>query len=101
MKTVFNSLVLLLLSSSVLTVLAADPVDRWLDNTAEVLQSSSSEYSWKFAHPAPPVSNLPPVWQAGFDWLEGAADNKLKIKMYGGGALYGVTGGFKALRVTP
>ncbi len=53
---------------------------------------------WKFAHPAPPVSLLPPVWQKGFDWLNVATGKGITVKQYGGGTLYGVKGGVKAIR---
>jgi len=53
---------------------------------------------WKFAHPAPPVSLLPAVWQKGFDWLNIATNKGIIIKQYGGGTLYGVKGGVKAIR---
>ena len=53
---------------------------------------------WKFAHPAPPASHLPPVWRSGFSWLHKATFNGLQIKEYGGGVLYGFNGGFKAIR---
>ena len=53
---------------------------------------------WKFSHPAPPNSQVPPILQSGFDWLQAETAGELYIKMYGGGTLYGVRGGFKAVR---
>ena len=77
---------------------AETPVDKWLAESNAAFPPSGKVTEWKFAHPAPPVSHLPPVWQKGLDWLQRKTNNELKIKMYGGGALYGVTGGFKAIR---
>lgn len=54
--------------------------------------------TWKFGHPAPPASLLPPIWQTGFDWLHDASQGAITVKQYGGGTLYGVTGGLNALR---
>lgn len=54
--------------------------------------------TWKFGHPAPPASLLPPIWQVGFDWLHEASQGAITIKQYGGGTLYGVAGGLNALR---
>lgn len=74
------------------------PVDHWLTDKSAQLTPQSKPVNWKFAHPAPPVSHLPPVWQKSFDWLETASNNSIKLKMYGGGSLYGFSGGFKAIR---
>lgn len=53
---------------------------------------------WKFAHPAPPASHLPPVWEQGFEWLKKHTGGGFNIKTFGSGTLYGVAGGFKAIR---
>ncbi|MCG8312106.1 MAG: TRAP transporter substrate-binding protein DctP [Pseudomonadales bacterium] len=60
--------------------------------------TSKATAQWKFSHPAPPNSQLPPILQSGFDWLQAETSGELLIKMYGGGTLYGVRGGFKAVR---
>lgn len=52
----------------------------------------------KFAHPSPPASMVPPVWRAGFKWLDEATNGKLKFKEYAGGTLHGAKDGFKAAR---
>ncbi|KZY44933.1 MULTISPECIES: TRAP transporter substrate-binding protein [unclassified Oleiphilus] len=80
------------------TSYSATPVDAWLLEEGGSIPTSGKVTQWKFAHPAPPVSHLPPVWQKGIDWIQRKTNNELQIKMYGGGSLYGVTGGFKALR---
>jgi TRAP-type C4-dicarboxylate transport system substrate-binding protein len=77
---------------------AQTPVDKWLQDDTPALPVSGKAVEWKFAHPAPPVSHLPPVWQKGLDWLARKTNGELSIKMYGSGSLYGMTGGFKALR---
>jgi len=79
-------------------VQAGSPVDTWLADTSPKLSAKPANVQWKFAHPAPPVSLLPPIWQAGFDWFEQVSEGAIQFKMYGGGALYGATGGFKAIR---
>jgi len=73
-------------------------IDNWLSDTQTQYPYQGEPIQWKFAHPAPPVSLLPPVWQKGFDWLNAATDKGINIKQYGGGALYGVKGGVKAIR---
>lgn len=62
------------------------------------LAAPPTPITWKFGHPAPPASLLPPIWQVGFDWLHDASQGAITIKQYGGGTLYGVTGGLNALR---
>lgn len=62
------------------------------------LADSPTPITWKFGHPAPPASLLPPIWQSGFDWLHGASQGAITIRQYGGGTLYGVSGGLNALR---
>lgn len=59
---------------------------------------SGEPVTLKFAHPSPPASMVPPVWRAGFKWLEEATNGKLKIKEYAGGTLHGAKDGFKAAR---
>ncbi|MFT6122479.1 MAG: TRAP-type C4-dicarboxylate transport system substrate-binding protein [Oleiphilaceae bacterium] len=73
-------------------------IDNWLTDTDIQYPYQGEAVQWKFAHPAPPVSLLPPVWQKGFDWLNAATDQGIRIKQYGGGTLYGVKGGVKAIR---
>jgi TRAP-type C4-dicarboxylate transport system substrate-binding protein len=52
----------------------------------------------KFAHPAPPASLIPPVWQASIARLAAASGQKLLFKEYGAGTLIGPRDGFKAVR---
>ena len=73
-------------------------INNWLSDTHFQYPYQGEPVQWKFAHPAPPVSLLPPVWQKGFDWLNVATGKRLSIKQYGGGTLYGVKGGVKAIR---
>jgi len=73
-------------------------IDNWLSDTKIQYPYTGKPVQWKFAHPAPPVSLLPPVWQKGFDWLNTATDKGINIKQFGGGTLYGVKGGVKAIR---
>lgn len=73
-------------------------INSWLEASTPNLAPNASPVQWKFAHPAPPVSLLPPVWQRGFDWLNRRSGNTIDIKMFGGGTLYGTNGGFKAIR---
>ncbi|MCG8669363.1 MAG: TRAP transporter substrate-binding protein DctP [Pseudomonadales bacterium] len=61
-------------------------------------QKSSSSVNWKFAHPAPPTSQLPPIWRQGLNWLEKKSQGQITVKEYGGGTLYGFNGGIKAIR---
>jgi len=74
------------------------PIDKWLADIQVKYPYDGSPVEWKFAHPAPPVSLLPPVWQRGFDWLNAVTAKGISIKQYGGGTLYGVKGGVKAIR---
>lgn len=80
-----------------LPVQAASPVDQWLSSSEPKL-TLNEKTEWKFAHPAPPASHLPPVWQKGFDWLQAKTGDAFQLKVYGSGALYGMAGGFKAIR---
>lgn len=73
-------------------------IDSWLSNMQVQYPYQGEVVEWKFAHPAPPVSLLPPVWQKGFDWLSVATGKGMHIKQYGSGTLYGVKGGVKAIR---
>lgn len=61
-------------------------------------QQNITPREWKFAHPAPPVSHLPPIWQKGFSWFANKVNGKLTFKEYGGGTLYGFNGGVRAIR---
>ncbi|MCP5207243.1 MAG: TRAP transporter substrate-binding protein DctP [Hahellaceae bacterium] len=87
---------------STVAVSAADelqtPVDRWLQDKTKRYTPVGAPVEWKFAHPAPPVSLLPPIWQSGFDWLQAVTGNGITFKVYGGSALYGMKGGFRAIR---
>lgn len=73
-------------------------IEKWLSNTTPKLEAGAKAVQWKFAHPAPPVSLLPPIWQKGFDWLEAKSNGRFAVNVYGGGTLYGAAGGIKALR---
>ncbi|MCP5161387.1 MAG: TRAP transporter substrate-binding protein DctP [Hahellaceae bacterium] len=70
----------------------------WLANRSPRYHQDAPAIQWKFAHPAPPVSMLPPLWQSGFDWLQAVTGQAIEIKQYGGGTLYGYVGGAKAIR---
>ena len=74
------------------------PIKKWLVDSAVQYPYKGEPIQWKFAHPAPPASQLPPIWQQSFDWLNRATDGAITIKQYGGGTLYGVKGGVKAIR---
>ena len=102
MKNTKNLLIISLLCLSVAVQAEALSPTVLIDNS---FSDSHIQYpyqgesvQWKFAHPAPPVSLLPAVWQKGFDWLNIATDKGITIKQYGGGTLYGVKGGVKAIR---
>lgn len=75
-----------------------DPVTQWLSDRSLRLNPPQTTLTWKFAHPAPPTSLLPPIWQAGFDWLTTVTSGAIEMKVYGSGSLYGTVGGVKALR---
>jgi len=80
----------------------ADSIADWQGHkisAAEPKISYSGEpVTLKFAHPSPPASMVPPVWRAGFKWLDEATNGKLKFKEYAGGTLHGAKDGFKATR---
>jgi TRAP-type transport system periplasmic protein len=80
----------------------ADPIADWLAHknpAAEPKVTYSGEpVTLKFAHPSPPASMVPPVWRAGFKWLDEATNGKLLFKEYAGGTLHGAKDGFKAAR---
>lgn len=76
----------------------SSPVGTWLADSAIQYPYKDEPIKWKFAHPAPPASQLPPIWQQSFDWLNRATDGGITVKQYGGGTLYGVKGGVKAIR---
>lgn len=73
-------------------------IDQWYLNALRQPLELSKPINLKFAHPAPPASLLPQVFQKHFDWLNGVTRGQLNIKQYGGGALYGPKGGFKAIK---
>jgi TRAP-type C4-dicarboxylate transport system substrate-binding protein len=99
-----NSILKILILVCLSSIAQADPsspttlIDNWLSDTQIQYPYQGEPVQWKFAHPAPPVSLLPPVWQKGFDWLNTATDKGIHVKQYGGGTLYGVKGGVKAIR---
>ena len=70
----------------------------WLSGAHIKYAYEGEPVKWKFAHPAPPVSLLPTVWQQGFDDLAAASGKGITLKQFGGGTLYGVKGGVKAIR---
>ncbi len=74
------------------------PVANWIAHPPADYQYNHQPFQWKFAHPAPPNSVLPAVWEAGFAWLKQTSNSALEITVFGGGTLYGVKGGFKAIR---
>lgn len=90
--------VLSLLSFFVMADEGGSPVGNWLSDTKVRYPYEGSPIQWKFAHPAPPASLLPPIWQSGFDWLNKVTEQGMTIKQYGGGTLYGVKGGARAIR---
>jgi len=53
---------------------------------------------WKFAHPVPPASVVPPVWQGALKWFTEATDGKFVIEEFGAGTLLGTKDGFKGVR---
>ncbi len=81
---------------------AADPVAQWLDHeypgAEPEVATTGDSVEIKFAHPSPPASMVPPVWQAGFEWLKEATHDRLTVKEYAGGTLHGAKDGFKAVR---
>ncbi|MCG8614473.1 MAG: TRAP transporter substrate-binding protein DctP [Pseudomonadales bacterium] len=85
--------ILLMLCSNAL----AETANAWLSNTTPVIKNPTA-IQFRFAHPAPPVSQLPPALQKGFDWLAAKTANTLTIEQFGGGVLYGMKNGVKALR---
>ncbi|MCB1467071.1 MAG: TRAP transporter substrate-binding protein DctP [Rhizobiaceae bacterium] len=80
----------------------ADPVEDWLAGQTPAAQPSISydgaPIDWIFAHPAPPSSNITPVWEQGFDWLSKATEGKMNFKVMGSGTLLGLRDGFKGVR---
>jgi TRAP-type C4-dicarboxylate transport system substrate-binding protein len=81
---------------------SAAPVDDWLGHKIPAAEPqvtyAGAPLALKFAHPSPPASLVPPVWQAGFKWLEEATKGKLTVKEYAGGTLHGAKDGFKSAR---
>jgi len=53
---------------------------------------------FKFSHPSPPASMIPPIWDKALKWQEEATNGKLIFKVYGAGTLHDAKGGFKAVR---
>lgn len=96
----------LLIAAAVATLTAlpasADPVADWQGHRIAAAEPTvtyaGDPIEIKFAHPSPPASMVPPVWQAGFKWLEEATHGKLTMKEYAGGTLHGAKDGFKAAR---
>ena len=80
----------------------ADVLEDWF---AHRIPAAEPEVSYagepiqmKFAHPSPPASMVPPIWQKGFKWLDEATNGKLTFKEFAGGTLHGAKDGFKAAR---
>lgn len=93
----------LLIKMLALFVVLAQPVaaDSFVDwYTSPIPQSSPSPTtaSWKFSHPAPPVSPLMPVMRQGLELLVRQSQGKFAYKEYGGGVLHGQLEAFRALR---
>ncbi len=93
----------ILVSVTASLVMLTQPVvaDSFVDwYSAPVPQSSPSptSASWKFSHPAPPVSPLMPIMRQGLDLLVRRSQGKFSYKEYGGGVLHGQLEAFRALR---
>lgn len=73
-------------------------LDQWYSEALRKPLQVPSPLKLKFAHPAPPASLLPPVFQKHFDWINSVTRGAVNIKQYGGGALYAPKGGFKAIK---
>lgn len=95
---IYTSLFMLFFSAFSQAEETSAPINNWLADTAIQTPYNGEPIQWKFAHPAPPASQLPPIWQQGFDWLNATTTGGITIKQYGGGTLYGVKGGVKAIR---
>lgn len=74
-----------------------DYLEQWLSTTKEEVYTEEP-VTLSFAHPAPPASLLPPVFQRVFDSVAFKTSGALTVNQFGGGSLYGEKGGFKAIR---
>jgi len=77
---------------------AADSFVDWYSSPVPQSNPSPTSASWKFSHPAPPVSPLMPVMRQGLDLLVRQSQGKFTYKEYGGGVLHGQLEAFRALR---
>ena len=87
---------------ALLTVLTqpaiADSFVDWYSSPIPQSSPSPTSASWKFSHPAPPVSPLMPIMRQGLDLLVRQSQGKFTYKEYGGGVLHGQLEAFRALR---
>ena len=76
----------------------ADSFVDWYSSPISQSVPSPTSASWKFSHPAPPVSPLMPIMRQGLDLLVRQSQEKFTYKEYGGGVLHGQLEVFRALR---
>ncbi len=76
----------------------ADSFVNWYSSPISQSPPSPTSASWKFSHPAPPVSPLIPIMRQGWDLLVRRSHGKFTYKEYGGGVLHGQLEAFRALR---
>ena len=76
----------------------ADSFVDWYSSPVPQSSPSPTSTSWKFSHPAPPVSPLMPIMRQGLDLLVRQSQGKFTYKEYGGGVLHGQLEAFRALR---
>lgn len=86
-----------LISLPVRATESPDYLEQWLSMAGEN-RFAGEPVTLKFAHPAPPASLLPPVFQQVFDSIASKTRGALTVTQFGGGSLYGEKGGFKAIR---
>jgi len=65
---------------------------------AAAIAAEGDSAAWRFSHPAPPASVVPPVWQAAFDWMAEHSGGRFTIEQFGAGSLHGPAEGFRAVR---
>lgn len=73
-------------------------INNWLNTDNKETFAPENKIHWKFSHPAPEFSILAKAWQQSLSAIAANSGHKIAFKTYANGTLYGVAGGFKAIR---
>ncbi len=102
MKSLYSKICLLIVMIFLNSSIFADDIENWINHTYPngdpTVTYTGKPFQYKFSHPSPPASMIPPIWDMTFKWQEEATKGKLKFKIYGSGSLHGAKEGFRAVK---